>query len=195
MPASDARRRHTTMKFNGIFAPLCFVVALGDETKPPQAKPHSPWRDNSVKPAAPSVAPNEASHKEAGAGERHMFKLNLTAVATAAIIAVGLVAASDLAMSRTEPTAAATVAARFPAPAEMLIALQANPPVQTGSQNDRVLVPSAACVREHWPYLADECLSTPEGGTVKRPNRTITIERRMVAEPAQPMRVSEAIVR
>ncbi len=125
-----------------------------------------------------------------------MIKINLTAVAMAAVIAAGLVAATDLAMSRTEPTAAATVSARFPTKAEMLVALQEHPPVQTrGRESDKSLVPAAACVREHWPYIADECLTTPEGGAVKRPNRTITIERRIAADTAPPMQVSQIVVR
>jgi hypothetical protein len=125
-----------------------------------------------------------------------MFTINLTTVTTAAVFAIGLVAASDLALSRTEPTAAATVSARFPTQAEMMVALQDNPPVQLrNGQADKALVPAAACVREHWPYLADECLVAPDGAPVKRPSRTITIERRIAGDAAPLLQVSEVVIR
>src|SRR5688572_12760790 len=50
-----------------------------------------------------------------------MFTVNKTLVATVALVAAGFVAAIDIAQSRSEPSAAAVVAARFPTQAEMMI--------------------------------------------------------------------------
>jgi hypothetical protein len=36
----------------------------------------------------------------------------------------------------------------------------------------------AGCQRQTWPYLGDECLVSIDGSTVRRPVRSITIERR-----------------
>lgn len=105
-----------------------------------------------------------------------MFQVNRTLVATAAVIAVGLVAVIEVAQSR-QPTAAAVVAARFPAPSEMLISVQL--PGQAG-QAERG-TSGEGCTREHWPYIADECLTPANGQSrqPRRPVRTITIERRI----------------
>jgi hypothetical protein len=102
-----------------------------------------------------------------------MIKINKTLVVTAALIAVGFVAVNDLAQSRTQLSAAATVSARFPSQSEMMLVRGAA--TQAG-------VPETAaepCVREHWPYIADECLTATDGAKVKRPTRTIPIERRI----------------
>lgn len=112
-----------------------------------------------------------------------MFRFNLTTVASLAAIAIGVVAATDLALSRTEPTAASTVAARFPAQSELL------------ALPDQGLAPSAACVREHWPYIADECLTSTGGGAVKPPSRTIPIERQIAGDATPLLRVSEIVIR
>lgn len=125
-----------------------------------------------------------------------MFNSKLTAVGMAAVIATGLVAATDLALSRSEPSAAATVSARFPTRSEMLLALDSNPPAVTrAGEVDRNLVPAPACVREHWPYIADECLTASNGGSVKPPSRTITIERPVAGDTGHPVRLSQATIR
>ena len=118
-----------------------------------------------------------------------MITINKTLVLAAAVLATGFVAAIDMAQSRTEPTAASTVAARFPAPAQMMAALNHAQPAAEDRKADKVLMPSEGCTREHWPYIADECLTTTDGAKVKKPVRTITIERRVTANSSQLVRV------
>jgi hypothetical protein len=55
-------------------------------------------------------------------------------------------------------------------------------------------MPASGCTREHWPYMADECLSGTDGATVRRPARTITIERRIAENTSQLMRVEVTTV-
>jgi len=111
-----------------------------------------------------------------------MFTIKLPTIAAAAVIAAGLFAAADLAQSRTDPSAADVVASRFPTKAEMVIALNENTVIEPGvGAAGRILMPAAACVREHWPYIADECLTTQDGRPVRAPTRTITIERQVAA--------------
>lgn len=117
-----------------------------------------------------------------------MFTINKTLVLTAAVIATGLVAAIDMAQSRTEPTAASTVAARFPAQNEMMVSLNKGEPAAEDRKTDKSLMPSDGCSREHWPHIADECLTSPNGASVK-PARTITIERRVANNASQLVRV------
>ena len=118
-----------------------------------------------------------------------MITINKTLILTAAVLATGFVAAIEMAQSRTEPTAAATVAARFPATGQMIAALNHAQPVAEDRKADKALMPSEGCTREHWPYIADECLVTTDGGKVKKPTRTITIERRVTANASQLVRV------
>ena len=109
-----------------------------------------------------------------------MFTINKTFVAGAAVLAVGFVAAIDFAQSRAPLTPAASVAARFPASSEMMKVISAEPVAQP-----RPATQGAApegCVREHWPYIADECLTASDGEKRQRPTRTVPIERRMVGE-------------
>ena len=110
-----------------------------------------------------------------------MFRINKTLVATAAIVAVGLVAVIDIAQSRTEPTASQTVAARFPVKAELMAAINLTSPTEETRPNDKGMMPTESCTREHWPYIADECLTANDGAKVKRPTRTITIERQVAS--------------
>jgi len=107
-----------------------------------------------------------------------MFTItNKTLVAAAAVIAAGFVAAIDMAQSRTE-TAAATIAARFPSQAEMMVSLDAPQSFRSISgKTDKIIAPAGGCTREHWPYIADECLTATDGAKPRRPARTITIER------------------
>jgi hypothetical protein len=119
-----------------------------------------------------------------------MFTItNKTLVAAAAVVAAGFVAAIDMAQSRTE-NAAATIAARFPSQAEMMVSLDAPQSFRSLSgKADKVIAPVGGCTREHWPYLADECLTATDGAKVKAPTRTITIERRIAGNTSQLVRV------
>lgn len=123
-----------------------------------------------------------------------MVTIKLSTVIAAAVVAAGLVAVADMAQSRTDPTASSVVAARFPTQAEMIIALNENTVVEPGIRvNGRPLAPAAACVREHWPYIAEECLSTPDGRRVAPPTRTITIERQIAGDTAEAVRMAAAV--
>jgi len=119
-----------------------------------------------------------------------MFTItNKTLVAAAAVIAAGFVAAIDMAQSRTE-TAAATIAARFPSQAELMVSLDVPQSLRSFSgKTDKIIAPAGGCTREHWPYLADECLTATDGVKVKAPTRTITIERRIAGNTSQLVRV------
>lgn len=115
-----------------------------------------------------------------------MFTISKSMVGTAAVIAVGLVAAMDLAQSRTpEMSASATVSARFPASAEMMAVRSLIEPAGEKRQSapKTKKAPAESCVHEHWPYMADECLSSKAGDKARPPVRTIAIERR-IAEAA-----------
>ncbi|MCC7346794.1 MAG: hypothetical protein IT538_05285, partial [Variibacter sp.] len=68
---------------------------------------------------------------------------------SAAVMAAGLVAIVDLAQSRGGAAPADVVAARFPSQAEMLVVL---PEAGDAAKADK----DGGCVREHWPYIADE---------------------------------------
>jgi hypothetical protein len=110
-----------------------------------------------------------------------MISISTPLIAASALIAIGLVALDDMALRPTsdEPPAAA-VAGRFPQPHEMLaFALPPAPAVDDAlalRNAERAAAPGA-CVHEHWPYIADECLVTADR-VVPRAVRTITIERR-----------------
>ena len=129
-----------------------------------------------------------------------MIKISKPMIALAAVIAADLVTAMDMAQSRThEPSPAAKVSARFPQAGETLLVLKHAPAAPTGhvsapGKTDR-LVPVGPCVREHWPYIADECLVTTDGNKVRRPVRTITIERRIADGPQVSGKTAYAAVR
>jgi len=120
-----------------------------------------------------------------------MITINKPMIAMAALIAAGLVAAIDMAQSRPQDTSpAAKVAARFPQANELMLTkvVQPTPAQSTAStaKSDKLRAPASTCVREHWPYIADECLVATEGAKPRRPARTIVIERRIAtATPAQ----------
>lgn len=96
-----------------------------------------------------------------------------------ALAAAGLFTAFDMARSLPQATPAATVAARFPQAGEMLVLLTAVRPSATSPKSDKINAPaSTGCTREHWPYIADECL-TKDKDKVQRPARSITSERRI----------------
>jgi hypothetical protein len=109
-----------------------------------------------------------------------MIAISRPLIGISALIAVGIVAV-DLAQSRqTEPSPATQVASRFPQPNEMMATI---------AKADRMPVPAAECTREHWPYIADECLVATEG-SVRRASRTITIERKISDNTSQLVRVT-----
>ncbi|MCC7348410.1 MAG: hypothetical protein IT538_13545, partial [Variibacter sp.] len=74
------------------------------------------------------------------------------------------------------------VAARFPSQAEMLVVL---PEAGDAAKADK----DGGCVREHWPYIADECLTRTDGGKAKPPTRTITIERKVASNVSELVRM------
>ena len=116
-----------------------------------------------------------------------MFSISRPLIAIAAVIAAGIVVA-DIAQSRPrEVTAAATVAHRFPQANEMLAQRTGAFTIETekGSKGNKA---TPSCTREHWPYIADECLVST-GETPRKPARTITTQRR-VAEKAATFQIA-----
>ncbi len=114
-----------------------------------------------------------------------MLRLNASLVALSALLAVGAVSADGLG-ARTQDSAAAAIAARFPAQDQMFAACTPAP-APAGAAEDaqapaKIFSPAGDCVREHWPYIADECLAADEGVPVK-PVRTITIKRPATKAP------------
>ena len=101
-------------------------------------------------------------------GKHHMFKINKTLAASRGSSPPGL-----------SPSPIWPRAARATRP---LWSRRASPPRTKlgrrdlpGAEAPKAAKPvSASCSREHWPYVSDECLS---GNGVKRPARTIQIER------------------
>jgi hypothetical protein len=45
-------------------------------------------------------------------------------------------------------------------------------------RGDRLGSKTGACAGQAWPYIAHECLASADGNPVRRPTRTITVERR-----------------
>jgi hypothetical protein len=120
-----------------------------------------------------------------------MITFNKPMIVTAALIAAGLVAAIDMAQSLPqEASPASKIASRFPQASELMLAKLVQQPTQgpvsvSATKGDKLQVPAntapSTCTREHWPYIADECLTTTDGAKLRRPARTITIERAVVA--------------
>lgn len=111
-----------------------------------------------------------------------MITFSKPLIAMAALISAGLVTAVDMAQSRPQELApAAKVAVRFPKSNEMMIAgLRIAPPaVNAIAKGAKQPAPAATCTHEHWPYIADECLSAEEGAKARRPARTISLERKL----------------
>ena len=120
-----------------------------------------------------------------------MFSISRPLIATAAVIAAVIVVA-DIAQSRPrEATAAATVAHRFPQADEMLAQRAGAFTIETqkGSKGNKA---TPSCTREHWPYIADECLVST--GETPKPVRTITTQRR-VAEKAATLQIASLDLR
>jgi hypothetical protein len=101
-------------------------------------------------------------------------------IGLSALIAVGIVAL-DMAQSRTSDVApASNLETILTDPVETLaeIALPACHTSNKERKADRLpRTNGPACVHEHWPYIADECL-VAAGGPVNKPARTINIERK-----------------
>lgn len=101
-------------------------------------------------------------------------------IGLSALIAVGIVAI-DMAQSRTSDVApASNLETILTDPVDTLaeIALPARHTSNKDRKSDRLQrPPSPACVHEHWPYIADECL-VATGAPVNKPARTINIERK-----------------
>ncbi len=113
-------------------------------------------------------------------------------IGLSALIAVGIVAI-DMAQSRTSDNPpAANIETILTEPVETLPAIA---PIRHVSNAERKAdrlprPPAAACVHEHWPYIADECLVATSGLSVSKPARTITIERK----PSKPETVGKTII-
>jgi hypothetical protein len=115
-----------------------------------------------------------------------MITITKSMIALSALLAAGAVAALDMS-GAAGPSAAAQVASRFPTENEMfkpvsmtsftqkLIEQQ----IQTeGRKADRQPV-SETCTRQEWPYLAQQCLVSKDGQSIRKVNRIITVERRV----------------
>jgi hypothetical protein len=113
-------------------------------------------------------------------------------IAMAALIAAGLVTAIDMAQSRPELSASATVAQRFPGADEIMVAHNigkaAAVPAPAANPAKATRTSPADCVHEHWPYIADECLVSSDGAKPSKPTRTIAIERRIASASATTVR-------
>jgi hypothetical protein len=113
-------------------------------------------------------------------------------IGLSALIAVGVVAI-DMAQSRTSDVApASNLETVLIDPVETLAVIA---PTRHTSNAERKSdrLPRAqgpACVHEHWPYIADECLVATSGLSVSKPARTITIERK----PGKPEAADKTVV-
>jgi hypothetical protein len=124
-----------------------------------------------------------------------MIRFKRPVIALCALLAAGVVTVIDLAQSRPQEASPATqVAARFPQAHERATLVQPRQVPSASARSthissaaakgDKLRAAPTACVREHWPYIADECLSTTASGKTRRPIRTITIERQFAEKPA-----------
>lgn len=107
-------------------------------------------------------------------------------IGLSALIAVGIVAI-DMAQSRTTDVAPATnIETILTDPVDTLaVVAPARHTSNAAGKSDRLQrAPAPACVHEHWPYIADECLVVTTGAPVNKPARTITIERNPAGKPA-----------
>jgi hypothetical protein len=77
-----------------------------------------------------------------------------------------------------QPTALQQVAV-LPASTGATVAHGAAPASAAASKSDkRAVSHPTGCERQTWPYMASDCLTSVDGSQVRRPARTITIERR-----------------
>jgi hypothetical protein len=114
-----------------------------------------------------------------------MITITKSMIALSALLAAGAVAAFDMS-GATGPSAAAQVASRFPAEHEMFKPVSMSSftqklieqQMQEGRKADKEPV-SETCTRQEWPYLAQQCLVSKDGQSIRKVNRIITVERRM----------------
>jgi len=112
-----------------------------------------------------------------------MISISKTAVLAGAVLVAGL-GAFDFAQSGTDPSAATAISQRFPSAAETLLTSDITEgAIDRSLKGDRIPTRSEGCTREHWPYIADECMVRTESTKARRPNRTIVIERVAQAKP------------
>jgi hypothetical protein len=117
-----------------------------------------------------------------------MIIISKSMIALSALMSAGLVAAVDMgAPTAVQHTAVSQVAQRFPLPSEMFSPVPltqfaamkfAAQQRADGSKGDK-LATSDACERQGWPYFAQQCLVSPDGGPVRKVSRVITLERRI----------------
>lgn len=93
-------------------------------------------------------------------------------VGLSALISAGIVVGTDPAA---RPHAAAPFAERFPTFEELM--LQPTALAAPKAARQAVSHPTG-CERQTWPYIGSDCLTSLDGSPVRRPARTITIERR-----------------
>ena len=101
-------------------------------------------------------------------------------IGLSALIAVGIVAL-DMAQSRTSDVAPATnLETILTDPVDTLAVITTTRHTSNKERKaDRLpRTNGPACVHEHWPYIADECL-VATGAPVNKPARTINIERKL----------------
>jgi hypothetical protein len=115
-----------------------------------------------------------------------MNTITKSMIALSALLAAGAVAALDMS-DATGPSAAAQVASRFPAENEMFKPVSMTSFTQKlieqqiqaeGRKADRQPV-NETCTRQEWPYLAQQCLVSKDGQSIRKVNRIITVERRV----------------
>ena len=100
-------------------------------------------------------------------------------IGLSALIAVGIVAL-DMAQSRTSDVApASNLETILTDPVDTLAVITTTRHTSNKERKaDRLpRTNGPACVHEHWPYIADECL-VATGAPVNKPARTINIERK-----------------
>jgi hypothetical protein len=109
-------------------------------------------------------------------------------LALSALVSAGLLAALDLPSTATENQSANfQVSQRFPAADEMFAPVPITQfvaqkfieqkMIADGRKGDRL--PSESCERAGWPYFAQDCLVSADGGPTRKVSRVITIERRV----------------
>jgi hypothetical protein len=117
-----------------------------------------------------------------------MIAITKGMVALSALMSAGLVTAVDMAVPTADAQAPAVqVEERFPLSSEMftpmpLATLAMNlynaQQAQMDRKGDKLAVPSTDCEDQSWPYIAHDCLVSPDGKPVRKVSRVITIERR-----------------
>lgn len=101
-------------------------------------------------------------------------------IGLSALIAVGIVAI-DMAQSRTSDVAPATNLETILADPVDTLAVITTTRHTSNKERKADRLPRTngpACMHEHWPYIADECLVAAGKTPVNKPARTINIERK-----------------